>query len=179
MSNPMLKHRTIRVLILLFTCHLSLVTCHVVSGAEEFKIGYVNLAKVFDGYQRTKSSDAVLEKKGKEKEDELQGRMSELKKLRQNLELLNDDVRETKTREIEQKADELQRFRNATARDLRRERDKVAKDILGEIQKAVEDYAKTNGFSVIFDERSLLYGQATYDLTDAILKTLNSRVGVR
>ena len=168
-----------QLLTVLFTCHLSLVTCHVLSAAEELKIGYVNLAKVFDGYERTKASDAVLEKQGKEKEAELQGRMGELKKLRQNLELLNDDAREAKARDIEQKADELQRFRNATARDLRRERDKIAKDLLGEIQKAVEDYAKANGFSLILDERSLLYGHATYDLTDEILKALNSRAVAR
>ena len=186
MGDPMLKHRTIRVVIVLFTCHVSLVTCHFVSAEEakppaaaSLKIGYVNLAKVFDGYERTKASDAVLEKQGKEKEAELQGRMGELKKLRQSLELLNDDAREAKSRDIEQKADELQRFRNATARDLRRERDKIAKDILGEIQKTVEDYAKANGFSLILDERSLLYGQATYDVTDEILKALNSRAGAR
>lgn len=169
------QHVMPKFLIALLTCHLSLVACHVVSAAEELKIGYVNLAKVFDGYERTKTSDAVLEKQGKEKETELQGRMNELKKLRQNLELLNDDARESKAREIEQKADELQRFRNATARDLRRERDKIAKDILGEIQTAVEAYAKANGFSVIFDERSLLYGQPTYDLTDEILRALNKK----
>ena len=35
--------------------------------AEELKVGYVNIGKVFDGYGRTKVSDAALEKKGKEK----------------------------------------------------------------------------------------------------------------
>lgn len=158
----------------LCTYPLSPIPCLTVEAAE-LKIGYVNLAKVFDGYERTKASDAVLEGKGKQKETEFEGRMNELKKLRQNLELLNDQVREAKTREVEEKADELQRFRANTARDLRRERDKIAKEILAEIQRGVEEYAKANGFSLILDERSLLYGQPAYDVTDAILTQLNSR----
>ena len=144
--------------------------------AQELKIGYVNIGEVFDGYEKTKGSDAVLEKKGKQKEAELEVRMNELKKLRQNLELLNDDSREAKEREIEEKSEELQRFRTSTARDLRRERDKIAAEILSEIRQGIEEYAKANNFSLIVDERSLLYGQPAYDVTADILKRLNSRV---
>ncbi len=143
--------------------------------AAELKIGYVNIAKVFDGYERTKTSDAALEKQGKQKEAELEGRMGELKKLRQGLELLNDEAREAKTKEVEEKADELQRFRANTARDLQRDRDKIAKEILSEIQGGVDAYAKANSFSLILDQRSLLYGQSVYDVTDEVLKLLNSR----
>ena len=35
--------------------------------------------------------------------------------------------------------------------------------------------AKTNGFALILDERSLLFGQTAYDVTDEVLKALNSR----
>ena len=138
------------------------------------KIGYVNLARVFDNYVKTKAFDANLEKKGKQKEAELEGRMNELKQLRQNLELLNDEAREAKTKEIEEKAEALQLFRNNTARDLRRERDKIAKELLGEIQQGLQEFAKANGFTVILDSQSLLYGQDALDVTDEILKLLNS-----
>ena len=154
-------------------CCLAAVCC-AQAGAAELKIGYVNLAKVFDGYQRTKVSDAALEKQGKEKEAELEARMNELKKLRQSLELLNDQARESKTKDIEEKADELQRFRNSSARDLSRERDKIAKNILKEIQDGIDAYAKANGFSIVLDSRSLLYGQPAYDITDEVLAALNS-----
>ena len=159
---------------LLVACGLSLVACPSVQAAD-LKIGYVNVAKVFDGYERTKASDAGLEKQGKQKEAELEGRMGELKKLRQGLELLNDEAREAKTKEVEEKADELQRFRTSTARGLGRERDKIAKEILKEIQDGVEEYAKANSFALILDQRSLLYAQPAYDVTDGVLKLLNSR----
>ena len=156
-------------------CPLGPASCPVAASAEG-KVGYVNLGKVFDSYERTKASDTALEKRGKQKDAELEARMGELKKIRQNLELLNDDAREAKTRDIEEKTEELQRFRTNTARDLRRERDKIAKDILGEIERGLDEYAKAKGFSMILDSRSLLYADAAYDVTDDIVKTLNSRL---
>ena len=146
-----------------------------VAQAADMKVGYINLPKIFDGYERTKTSDTTLEKQGKQKDAELEGRMNELKKLRQNLELLNDEAKEAKRREIEEKADELQRFRANTARDLRRERDEVAKEILGDIEKTLQEYAKANAYTFIFDSRSLLYGDGANDLTGEILTLLNSK----
>lgn len=153
---------------------MSHVSCPSVS-ADEFKVAYVNVGKLFDAYERTKASEAVLEKKGKQKETEMEGRVTELKKLRESLELLNDKAREAKAREIEAKADELKRFRANTARDLRSERDDIAGQILKEIQTVVTEYGKQHQFSLILDERTMLYGQATYDATDEILSLLNKR----
>ena len=145
------------------------------AAAQELKIGYVDVGKVFEGFERTKTSEAALEKQGKSKEGELEGRMAELKKLRQNLELLNEDAREAKSREIDEKTEELQRFRNATARELGRERDKAAREVLKAIQDGVTSYAKANGFTLILDSRSLLYGFPAQDVTDEVLKALNGQ----
>lgn len=145
------------------------------ASSQPVKIGYVDVGKVFDGYQRTKASDAVLQQKGKQKEAELEGRLNELKKLRQNLELLNADAREAKEREVEEKAEALRQFRTRSARELRRERDKVARGILEEIRRGIEGYASANGFTLILDERSLVYGQTVDDLTDEVLQVLNAR----
>ena len=174
---PSSKHRRLTPLLLSVYCLVlsaGLGFAHTTHAAE-IKIGYVNLAKVFDGYERTKSQDAALEKRGKTKEAELETRVNELKKMRQSLELLNDAARDTKNREVEEKSDELQRFRTNTARDLRRDRDQMAQEILKDIQKAIDDYAKANGFAVIFDQRGLFYAQPAYNVTDEVLKLLNSR----
>jgi outer membrane protein len=145
--------------------------------AQEMKIGFVNVAKVFDGYRRTQASDATLEKKGKQKEAELQARLDELKKMRESLELLSPDAREPKERVVEEKADELQRFRTATARELRRERDRIAREILQDIDQTIKAFAAANGFALIMDERALLFGQKAADVTDAVLGTLNQQGG--
>ncbi len=145
------------------------------AGAEGLKIGYVNVGKVFDGYQRTKDSEGILEQKGKQKQTELENRVNELTKLRQSLELLSDQARQTKTREIEEKADALQQLKTKSQRELIRERNEAAKQILDEIDQAVKDYATANGFALLLDERSLLYGQDAYDATAEVLRMLNDR----
>lgn len=145
------------------------------AAAAELKVGYVDLAKVFDSYRRTEESDQVLQQKSKQKQTELEGRVEELKKLRQSLELLNDQARETKARDIEEKSDELKRLKSRSERELLRERNEMAKGILQEIGQAVTEYAKANSFSVILNQQVLLYGEDAYDVTDEILKLLNDR----
>lgn len=146
---------------------------------EDLKIGYVSIAKLFDEYERTKRSESVLERKGKQKETELDKRLADLKKLRDGLELLSDEARQARGREINAKADELRRVGIYTQQDLMRERDEVAKRILEQIQKEVDNYAQKHGYSLILDERLLLYGQKVYDVTDEILKSLNTKDAAR
>lgn len=150
------------------------------AGAQsELKVGYVDIGKVFDQYERTKRSESMLEQKGKQKEDELQQRLTDLKKLREGLDLLSEKARESRAREIDQKADEIKRFGNYTKQDLLEERNRVAGDILKEIQQSVQAYAKANGFSMILDERLLLYGQDALDVTDLIIKQLNANFSAK
>ena len=142
-----------------------------------FRIGSVNVAKLFSEYNRTKAQDVQLQQKGKQKEEELKARVDQLKELQQGLgksELLNDQTRESKARELEHKQDDLQNFRKSASRELGRERDKLARDILTDVYSAIEEYGKTNGFTVILDQRSLTYAQSAVDVTDDVLKLLNS-----
>jgi len=155
-------------------CLLPTAYCPLVAAAE-LKIGYVDPAAILDNYQRTKDAEAALQQRHKQKQAELEERVNELKKLRQNAELLNDQAREAKTREIEEKSDAFKRLKTQTERELLRERNQMLKDIVGEINQAVADYAKSNAFSVVVDERFLLYGEPGLDVTDAVLKILNDR----
>ncbi len=147
-------------------------------AAEDLKMGVVSVSKIFDSYEKTKASEATLAKKGQQKQAEFDGRMAEIKKLRDGLELLNGDARETKGRELEEKADAIKRFRTNAARDLQRERNVIAQALIKEIEVAVDEYAKANGFSVILDDRSILFSQGTVaDVSNGVLQLLNSRYG--
>lgn len=145
------------------------------AAAEAQKIGFVDIARVFDEYQRTKESDKALEAKSKEKETELKGRVDELKKLREGMELLSDKAKEERQKQVEDKSDELQRFQLAAQNELRRQRDAIARDILKEINDTVQAYAKAQGYDLMLNERTLVYGAPNLDLTDAVLKQLNGQ----
>ena len=143
--------------------------------AAATKIGYVNLSRVFDGYQRTKDSESQLERKGTQKQAELESQVNDLKKMREGLDLLSDAVRNSKAKELEAKSDEFQNLKTKSQRELLRERNETARVIIDDIEHAVTEFAKANGFSMILDQRSLLYGVDGDDVSDAVLKMLNDR----
>ena len=163
-----------------FIVSLLMVPCPFAAAQEAAtRLGYVNLARVFDGYQRTKDSESQLEHKGTQKQAELEAQVNDLKKMREGLDLLNDSVRDSKAKELEAKSDEFQSLKTKSQRELLRERNETARVIIDDIEHAVAEYAKANGFSIILDQRSLLYGADGYDVTDAVLKMLNDRYATK
>ncbi len=139
------------------------------------KIGYIDLSRVFDQYQKTIDYDKELEKKGDKKQAEREKRVSWLKRLKGELELLSEKGREKKQGQIDKKIKELHDFDLATRTDLRRERDEVVREILKEIDKVVQEYGKSEGYFLILNDRVLLYGDEQFDLTGEIVKLLNKR----
>lgn len=142
--------------------------------AKEYKIGYVDLAKVFDEYKKTKDSEKVLAEKGKAKEAERKALVDELRKLKDEQSLLSDKAKQEKQTTIDTKIKNLQEFDSKTRDDLVKERNDLLGGILKNIEKVVSDYAKETGYDIILNSRMILYGADQYDLTAEVLKRLNS-----
>lgn len=147
--------------------------------AAELKVGYVNLARLFDDYERTRASEQTLEQKGQQKQAELERELQSIQHLQSNLELLNDQSRQTKAKELEEKTDEFQRLRAKSERELLRERNQLGREILDEIEQTINEYAKANGFTMVFEQRALVYGLEADDLTEEILELLNQRYAAK
>jgi outer membrane protein len=141
------------------------------------KICYVSLVKVFEMYQKSKDLEQSLVGKGEQKKAELEGQFKDLKKMREGLELLSDQAKEAKAREIEEKADSFKRLKTRSERELLKERNEASRLILDDIEKVIQEYAKANGYALVLDQRTILYGEEVYDATDAVLKVLNERYG--
>ena len=137
------------------------------------KIGYVDLAKVFDDYQKTKEFDKNLETKGASKQGERDRMVAEIKKLRDEAELLSAKAKDDKQAQIDDKIKALQEFDRATRDNLRKERDVMVRDILKEIETVIQDFGKAQGYTFIFNDRVLVFKSEGSDLTNQITKTLN------
>lgn len=141
--------------------------------AKEYKIGYVDLARVFDEYKKTKDSEKTLEEKGKAKEAERKKLVDELKALKDEQALLSEKGKAEKQTVIDNKIKNLQDF-DKTARDeLMQARNDMLSGILKSIEDVVTDYAKQTGYDLVLNSRMLLYGGEQYDLTSEVLKRLN------
>jgi outer membrane protein len=137
------------------------------------KIGFVDLSRAFDEYNKTKDFDKELEKKGDIKQVDREKLVKEIRNMRDEMELMNEKARETKEKDIEAKIKTLQEFDQDTKTVLTKERDDMVKDILKEMNSVIQEYGKNQGYSIILNDRVLLYGDPAEDLTDKIIKILN------
>lgn len=143
--------------------------------AADEKIGFVDLSRLFDEYHKTKEYDKVLEEKHKTFEGERQVKVDKIQESIGKLGLLADDKKATLEQEIENMKAEVLEFDRQKKTDLTKERNEKIQEILLEIEKVVSDYAEKEKFSVILNDRVLIYGNQTSDLTEVILKILNKK----
>ena len=143
--------------------------------AEEMKMGTIDLARAFDEFQKTKDAEKTLEAEGNQKKGERDKRVEEVKKLKGELELLNEKGKAEKQALIDQKVQELQAFDREIQGSLRRERDRVIQDILKEIDGVIKAYGQDNGYTFLLNDRALLYKSKELDVTDAIIAILNKK----
>lgn len=137
------------------------------------KIGYVDLARVFDEYQKTKEFDKSLESKGALKQADRDKMVADVKKLRDEAELLSAKAKDDKQAVIDEKIKALQDFDRTTRDALRKERDGMVRDILKEIEVVIQDFGKAQGYGYIFNDRVLVYKNEQNDLTTQVIKVLN------
>ena len=138
------------------------------------KVGYVDAAKVFEGYQKTKDNDTRLQAAAKKKEEERDALVHEVSRLKDEQALLAEDAKEKKQEAIDTKVRELQDFDAAARRELSEQRNKTVREIFKDIDDVVQRYGERKGFDLIFNERVLLYRNANYEVTSEILSELNS-----
>lgn len=141
--------------------------------AKEYKIGYVDLAKVFEDYGKTKTAEKALEEKGKAKDADRKKLIDEVRKMKDEQALLSDKAKAEKQPAIDEKVKALQAFDMKVRDELTKERNDLLGGILKDIETVVANYSKEAGYDMILNSRTLLFGSPEYDLTAEITKRLN------
>ena len=163
--------KTARVLVT--TIFLLCVMSAGVYAADEGKIGYVDLSRLFDEYHKTKAYDKVLETKHGELEKVGKEKIEKIRESEGKLALLKEDQRKTLKGEIDLMKDSAQEFVQQEQSNLTKDRNEKIREILLEIEKVVSDFAEQKGYDVILNDRVLIYGNPTKNLTEEILTILN------
>ena len=141
--------------------------------AHAEKIAYVDVAKIFDGYQKTKDNDAKLQTAGKKKEEERDALVHEVRRLKDEQALLAENAREKKQEAIDVKVRELQEFDQAARRELGNQRNETVKEIFKDVDDVVQRYGERKGYDLILNDRVLLYRSPRFDVSRDILEELN------
>lgn len=163
---------------MVFLASLCLSAVNTVCAAEG-KIVFMDLAKVFDEYNKTKELDKQLETKANAKQGERDKMVAEIKKMKDELDLAADKDKAKKQAAVEEKLRKLQDSDKVSRDALRKDRDDMARTILKEIKDVIDEIAKKEGYAYILDSRAVLFGGDANNLTDRIVKILNDRYAVK
>ncbi|MFA5145543.1 MAG: OmpH family outer membrane protein [Candidatus Omnitrophota bacterium] len=163
-----------RVMVALCGLFLGLSVFSGVSLAAE-KFAYVDLSQIFSEYSKTKDYDKALSDKEKVYTTERDKKISDIKQYQDKYNLLSDKEKEAKKGELETKMKSFQEYDRQKQTDLRKEQDEKMKEILKDIEDAVKEYSEKEGYSLVFNDRVLVYENKSFDITDKIVVILNKK----
>ena len=141
---------------------------------KEGKMGYVNLNRIFNEYQKTVEYDKTLEAKHGDYEKERNPKVDKIKEAQGKLDLLKEKEKAKLQEDIENMKAELIGFDKQKTTDLTKERNEMTREILLEIEQVINAFAKENNYSLIFNNQFLIYGDEKLDITEQILNRLNN-----
>ncbi len=142
---------------------------------EASKFGYVDVKKIFEGYEKTKALEKQLEEAKGKKQGEREKMVADIERLKNELELLSDKAKEEKKKLVSDKVDSLTEFDHDIRTELTKQRDNMVRDVLKEVETAIQEYGKKEDYRMIFTEAVLLYGSEGDDLTGKVLEALNKK----
>lgn len=144
------------------------------AAQKALKVGYLDISKTFDEYEKTKEYDEKFEVIYKDYEAKRNEKIEKLQEEQGKLALLKDDEKGKVEQQIEVLRNEILQFDRAQQAELNKQRDEKVREILLEIEKVVSDFAKQEGYDYVLNDRVLIYGGPDYEVTEKILERLNS-----
>lgn len=158
---------------------LSLIVCFLILGKgvalAQFKIAYVDVAKVFDEYKGTEKSKKDLERDFKLKQSEIEVERESIEKLKKEFDeqklILSKEKANEKENEIQKKIKVLQKHADEAKLELVKKEKKLTDEIVNEIYGVVKEIATRESYNYVFEKNSLLFGGD--NITDKVIKILN------
>jgi len=141
--------------------------------AKEMKVGCLAMRKVFYEYNKTKEFNQKLEKEDAQVKSDIEKKTQELRKIRDEIDLLSEEAKEKREPELRQKIKNLDDFRKGKIEEFLRRKDEMFKEIRKDIMDEAKAYATKNGYDLLFDNAIFVYSAEKFDITNAIVKELN------
>ncbi|MCM8818956.1 MAG: OmpH family outer membrane protein [Candidatus Omnitrophica bacterium] len=150
--------------------------------SQSGKIGYVDVKKIFDNYEKAKKVQELFLKDVDAEQKNMDKLQEEIKKLQEDYEkkkdIMKPEERTKKENEIKTKIQEFQKKWTATKQKLDEKGNALEEQLFNEVKSAIAEYAKKNGYVIVinsFDSKLILYGEESCDLTNEIIKLLNKK----
>lgn len=147
----------------------------------ELKIGVVDLFKVLNESEEGKKAVNELQSMVESRQKTLDEKQKKIQTLKEEYEkkktVLSEEARKSKEDEIERLSRELQRTAADYQVELQKKQNEITQSMLKEIRQIINDFAKQEGYHIIFEkaEQILIYTTADVDITEKIISLFNQK----
>ena len=146
------------------------------AGAQEFKIGIVNIDRIFREANSAKAAQAKLEQEFGRREKELGDLGTQLKTLADKFEreapTLSESQRATRQKQLVEQDRDFQRKRREFQEDLNARKNEELQQVIERANKVVKTVAETEKYDLVLQEA--VYANPKHDITDKVIRALNA-----
>jgi outer membrane protein len=159
---------------------IGLVVILVQSSCQQQKIGFVDYAGLMDGYQRKKDIEANYQTKAQAYARKRDSISQSFQIEAQALQARTQDMPQQKAQEefstLQQRGQIIGQQLQQEEQFMQQTGQQKMDSLITEVKARIQEYGKANGFTYILaggDGGTVLYGDQSEDVTEAILKLLN------
>ena len=144
----------------------------------KIKLGNIDSGELLKMMPGRDSAEAKMKEYAKTLESQFQAMQTELESkysdLDANKATMSDLIKQMKQKEIEDLSKRIQDFQQSAQEDVQKKEQELLQPIIAKAKKAIEDVAKENGYTYIFDRSTqvLLYFDASEDILALVKKKL-------
>ena len=146
------------------------------ASAQEFKVGVVNLDRIFREANSAKAAQTKLEQEFSKREKELNDLSAQLKtqsdKFEREATTLAESLRTTRQRQLVDQDRTFQTKRREFQEDLSARKNEELQLVIERANKVVKTLAETEKYDLILQES--VYVNPKHDITDKVIKALNA-----
>jgi len=148
-------------------------------AAQATKLGVVDVQQVLNQSQRGQAVKQKLEQERTGRQKDLDARQQELAKLQGEYEkqapVLSDQAKREKKEALERRFRDARRVAEDANRDFEKRVREAEMETTREIFAIIQDYGKDQGFSIILERSSIIFGAAAVDVTGDIIKRYDGK----
>jgi len=152
--------------------------------AKDMKLAYINSEKIVAEYTEAKKAKQELESWNKVKEAEAIKMEQEIKRLEEEVKnmsvMISEEKKKEKIMDGQKKVQEYYQFKDQVwgqNGEFFKENQKMMQPVLVKINDTIKSLSEKEGYDFVFDANTgaLLFSKPEYDITDLVLKELNSK----
>jgi outer membrane protein len=149
------------------------------ASAQDFKVGIVNLDRIFREANSAKAAQVKLEQEFTKREKEIADFGAQIKvqseKLEREAPTLSESQRNTRQRQLVDQDREFQRKRREFQEDLNNRKNEELQLVIERANRVVKSLAEAEKYDLIVQEA--VYVNPKHDITDKVIKSLNASNG--